>query len=204
MNRDFINEMNLEEVKKYERPFVITFVALPGSGKTEMARELSKKLKIYLLANDYIRNYYYQFTKDYSEEKRTTIENKVKEIQLERIKKLVNNKVSFILDECFNDEESYDKLRKNIGDEYKIYKIKINSNDELNIKNISNINMDYDYVFDGVIGDNVEYLSSFPSEVYYQIKERKQVLISDDDVDFVVNNISDIKKLEKNLINLID
>ena len=30
MNRDFINEMNLEEVKKYERPFVITFVALPG------------------------------------------------------------------------------------------------------------------------------------------------------------------------------
>ena len=136
MNRDFINEMNLEEVKKYERPFVITFVALPGSGKTEIARELSKKLKIYLLANDYIRNYYYQFTKDYSEEKRTTIENKVKEIQLERIKKLVDNKVSFILDECFNDEESYDKLRKNIGDEYKIYKIKINSDDELNIKNI--------------------------------------------------------------------
>ncbi len=103
MSRDFINEMNLEEVKKYERPFVITFVALPGSGKTEIARELSKKLKIYLLANDYIRNYYYQFTKDYSEEKRTTIENKVKEIQIERIKKLVDNKVSFILDECFND-----------------------------------------------------------------------------------------------------
>ena len=36
----------------------------------------------------------------------------IKIIILERIKKLVNNKVSFILDECFNDEESYDKLRK--------------------------------------------------------------------------------------------
>lgn len=38
MNRNYINEMNLEKVKKYERPFVITFVALPDSEKTEIVR----------------------------------------------------------------------------------------------------------------------------------------------------------------------
>ena len=67
-----------EEIKKttsYDKPFIVTFSGLPECGKTEIARELSKDLKIYLLSNDYVRNYFYQFTTNYSEENRIKIED---------------------------------------------------------------------------------------------------------------------------------
>lgn len=200
MDKDFINEINLEDVVKYDKPFVVTFVALPGSLKTTVARNLSKDLKIYLLSNDYIRNYYYQFTKDYSDEKRIEIDKKVRQIQDERINYLVKENVSFVLDQCLNSCEDYEKLKDKVGSGYRIYVVKINNDDETNIKNISNIKMDYNHVYEGVIGDNVEYLSSFPKDVYYQIKERKKITISDNQVDFIISDVSNIEALEKDIL----
>ena len=72
----------IKKVVKYDKPFIVTFSGLPECGKTTIARELSKDLGIYLLSNDYVRNYLYQFTEDYNEEIRKNIERKVKKINL--------------------------------------------------------------------------------------------------------------------------
>ena len=192
MEKDFVNEMNFDLVKKYSKPFVITFIGLPGCGKTQLARTLSKKLNIFLLSNDYIRNYYYQLTQDYSEEKRLEIQDKVEKINKERLKKIVDNKVSFVFDKCFNKKEDYDKLNELLDNNYEVIKIKINSKDEDNINNIINTKMDYNKIYEGVIGDNVEYLSSFSKEDYYDIKERIPISLDDSYADYVINNMDDI------------
>lgn len=204
---DFKNEMNQEikKVTKYNKPFIITFSGLPECGKTTIARELSKDLGIFLLSNDYIRNYFYQFTREYNEEVRKEIERKVKKINLYRLKKLLMSRTSFVYDRDFNTEEQYkrlDMIRKFAR--MNLVKIKVNSTDEGNLERIKNRNMDYNKIYKGVIGDKVEYLSSFPEDEYYEIKSRKPQMLSDDFFDYVIDGENiDIKTLEKSIIQQI-
>ena len=190
-DKDFLQEMPIKLANKYKKPFVITFCCLPGSGTTDIARVLSKKLKIYLLSNDYVRNYYYQFCDDYSEENRLKINDMVHDINNKRLLKLVNNDVSFVFDRCMNKEEDYQKLKELLTDKYDIIRIKIVSNDIDNINKIHSREMDYNKKYDGVIGDNVEYLSNFPDNVYYEIKERIPMLLDDASIDFIIKNNDD-------------
>lgn len=201
---DFKKDLK-EEVKKtisYDRPFIVTFSGLPECGKTEIARELSKDLKIYLLSNDYVRNYFYQFTTDYSEENRKKIEQQVRRINLYRITKLLLTGTSFAYDKDFNTEEQFKILQiaKKIRN-MDLIKIKVNSNDEDNLNRIAARVMDYSKIYDGVIGDKVEYLSSYSEEVYYQIKNRKPQLLPDDFFDYIVDSENlDTKTLEKRIL----
>ena len=201
---DFKKDLK-EEIKKtisYDRPFIVTFSGLPECGKTEIARELSKDLKIYLLSNDYVRNYFYQFTTDYSEENRKKIEQQVRRINLYRITKLLLTGTSFAYDKDFNTEEQFKILQiaKKIRN-MDLIKIKVNSNDEDNLNRIAARVMDYSKIYDGVIGDKVEYLSSYPEEVYYQIKNRKPQLLPDDFFDYIVDSENlDTKTLEKRIL----
>ena len=194
-----------EEIKKttsYDKPFIVTFSGLPECGKTEIARELSKDLKIYLLSNDYVRNYFYQFTTNYSEENRIKIEEQVKKINLYRIKKLLLTGTSFVYDKDFNTAEQFKFLQiarriRNMD----LIKIKVNSNDSDNLKRVASRVMDYDKIYNGVIGDNVEYLSSYPEEVYYQIKNRKPQILPDEFFDYSVDRENlDTKTLEKRIL----
>lgn len=204
---DFKNEMNQEikKVTKYNKPFIITFSGLPECGKTTIARELSKDLGIFLLSNDYIRNYFYQFTREYNEKVRKEIERKVKKINLYRLKKLLMSRTSFVYDRDFNTEEQYkrlDMIRKFAR--MNLVKIKVNSTDEGNLERIKNRDMDYNKIYKGVIGDKVEYLSSFPEDEYYEIKSRKPQMLSDDFFDYVIDGENiDIKTLEKSIIQQI-
>ena len=102
-DKNFIKEMNSEirKVIKFKKPCLIALSGYPGSGKTDIARTLSKELGIFLLSNDYVRNYYYQFTKDYSEEKRLEIESKVSSINSLRLKMLLGTRTSFVFDRDF-------------------------------------------------------------------------------------------------------
>ena len=59
--KKFLKEMNFDNVKKYKKPCLITLSGLPGSGKTYVAKELSKNLGIFVLSNDYVRNYFYKY-----------------------------------------------------------------------------------------------------------------------------------------------
>lgn len=82
-----------------------------------------------------------------------------------------------------------------------LIKIKVNSNDEDNLNRIATRVMDYSKIYDGVIGDKVEYLSSYPEEVYYQIKNRKPQLLPDDFFDYIVDSENlDTKTLEKRIL----
>lgn len=201
---DFKKDLK-EEIKKtisYDRQFIVTFSGLPECGKTEIARELSKDLKIYLLSNDYVRNYFYQFTTDYSEENRKKIEQQVRKINLYRITKLLLTGTSFAYDKDFNTEEQFKILQiaKKIRN-MDLIKIKVNSNDEDNLNRIAARVMDYSKIYDGVIGDKVEYLSPYPEEVYYQIKNRKPQLLPDDFFDYIVDSENlDTKTLEKRIL----
>ena len=75
---DFMKEMRekKQQVPRYQKPSIVLLSGYPGSGKTEVAREISKNLGFYLLSNDYVRNAYYRFTTDYGEEQRKKIEQK--------------------------------------------------------------------------------------------------------------------------------
>lgn len=191
----------MKKVVKYDKPFIVTFSGLPECGKTTIARELSKDLGIYLLSNDYVRNYFYQFTEDYNEEIRKNIERKVKKINLCRLKKLLTTRTSFVYDRDFNTEQEYqilDLIRRITYMD--LIKIKVNSTDIENLERIKSRIMDYSKIYEGVIGDKVEYLSSYPEEVYYQIKDRKPQTLPDDFFDYVVNGDKfNIKMLEKKI-----
>jgi cytidylate kinase len=200
---DFKSEIcqDINKVTQYDKPFIITFSGLPECGKTMIARQLSKDLGIFLLSNDYVRNYFYQFTKEYNEEIRKEIERKVKKINLYRLKKLLMTRTSFVYDRDFNIEEQY-KILDIIGKlvHMDLIKIKVNSTDEENLKRIKNRNMDYNKIYEGVIGDKVEYLSSYPEEEYYKIKSRKPQMIPDEFFDYVLDSENFcIESLEKSI-----
>lgn len=174
MKKNFVKEMDIKKTIKYENPTIITLSGLPGSGKTTIARKLSKRFGLFILSNDYIRNYYFiKFADDL--EKKKKIPMLVARINKKRLARLLINRRSLIIDADLNTQERIEKYEK-ISDlfKYNIIKIKLEStSDEKNIKRIENRIMDYNYVDNDVVGDNVNYSSSYPKEVYYQIKESK-------------------------------
>lgn len=201
--KNFVKEMNLTSTIKYKKPVIITLSGLPGSGKTTTARFLSKHLGIFLLSTDYVRNYYFIKFAD-SPEKRSKIPKFVRSINKKRLMKLLINKTSFVIDKDLNSIEALEKyylISRVFG--YEVISIKLNSKDDTeNIKRISSRKMDYDKTYEGVIGDNVEYQTSYPAETYYEIKERKPEFIDDDYFDFVIDNNNDMENFENQLENM--
>lgn len=206
--KDFIREMNdeISKVITYKKPCVIALSGYAFSGKTEIARTLSKELGIFLLSNDYVRNYYYQFTKDYSEKKRLEIEDKVSSINNLRLRTLLLSRTSFVYDRDFNLEKDFNRLDILLQIlRMRLIKIKVNSTDSHNLSEMSSMVMDYDKVYPGVIGDKVEYQSSFDEETYYQIKTRKPHTLPDQFFDFVIDNDDPLKFKDqtKTLVKII-
>lgn len=187
---DFIVEMDLKNVTKYKEPKLILLSGLPGSGKSTVAREASKDLGVYLLSNDYVRNYFWGFTKDCSEDARKKIEKEVKMINCKRLAKLLTKRTSFVFDADINSSKQlqfYEGIAKLLR--YQTIKIKLQSdNNQNNIKRIAENKLDYKHIYDGVIGDAVAYSSSYPENVYYEILARKQRNIPDSAYDYVIDN----------------
>ena len=207
MKKDFMLEMKseVERVKKYSSPFVILFSAYPGSLKFEFARELSKKLSIFLLSNDYVRNYFYQLSDDANEETRLKIEDKVTNINNERLEYLLSHGISFVYDQNVNNFQCFEKIEeKLLKHSYQIIKIRIHSEDSLNIDTISHRKMDYSNKDFSVIGDNVFYVSKFPREVYFEIKNRKEIVFDDAWFDYVVKRRENDKQFIKDMMLVIN
>lgn len=203
MVKNFIKEMNIKCATKYKNPAIITLSGLPGSGKTTVAKELSKCFGLFVLSNDYIRNYYFVKFED-DQEKQLKIPRIVARINKERLIKLLINRRSLIIDANLNTLESISKIEKIASlFKYSVIKIKIDSkNDEENIRRIENRIMNYNYKDANVIGDNVNYSTSYDQDMYYQIKKGKPEMLEPTYFDFIIENNSDLEKLNNNIENV--
>ena len=200
MKKDFVEEMNLENIPKYQKPHMILLSGLPGSGKTYVARQLSIKHKLFLLSTDYVRNYYYSHPEEI---KGIKIPLRVSAISSERLTQLLFNHVSFIFDKDVNTHKelkTYQRLSKAFG--YELLLIGIESEDKDNIERISKRVMDFDKVINGVVGDNVHYESAYSDDCYYEIKDRKPRELTYTDFDYIIKNNGTKKDLDKK-INVI-
>ncbi len=207
MIKDFINDVNYEDAKPYNPSFLVTITAYDGKRKLDFARLASSKLKIFLLSNDYVRNYY--LSKGFPSSK---VEELVRNINKQRLKLLKDNKISVVFDANFNNEESYERV---LGDGYQVIKVKIETNDVDNVREITKRNYEPSKVIKGVIGDKYQYESSYDENTYYEIKRRKQINLPDECFDYVIkdyeteeefNNkavlvIGDIEKRFNNKVN---
>ena len=195
----------ISKAEKYESPFLIIISGNPGSGKTLLAWNLSKYLKIVCLSNDYIRNKIYQNGIQKNEKIRIEVEKLVKEIAYKRIDKLFSSRTSFVYDMNVNNKKQLDEWKKYASEKnYRLIKIRINSKDIDNIKRIGERKVDYNNKDNFVIGDNVFYGNSFKEEEYFKIKARKPIELTNNDFDYIVdNNMSKEEYLEK-IINIVE
>ena len=195
----------IDRAEKYDKPFIIIISGNPGSGKTLLAWNLSKYLKIVCLSNDYIRNKIYQNVILKNEETRLEVEKLVKDTANKRLEKLFSLRTSFVYDMNVNNKNQLDEWIKYARENnYQLIKIKINSKDIDNIKRIEKRTLDYNKKDNFVIGDNVFYGNSFKEEEYFKIKARKPIELTNNDFDYIVdNNMSKEEYLEK-IINIVE
>lgn len=202
MEKNFVEEMEREavRVKEYIPPIAILITADAGAGKFELARKLSRELSVYLLSNDYIRNYYYQLAEDTSEKTRLDIQDKVSEVNNERLKFLISHRISFVYDHNVNNIDCYEEIHQKLhNNSFKKFKIRIHSDDNYNIKMIHDRKMDYERKDESVIGDNAFYVSNFSEEVYWQIKQRKEITLDDSWFDYVIYRTDDEEQFKKDI-----
>ena len=192
----------IDRAEKYDKPFIIIISGNPGSGKTLLAWNLSKYLKIVCLSNDYIRNKIYQNVILKNEETRLEVEKLVKDTANKRLEKLFSLRTSFVYDMNVNNKNQLDEWIKYARENnYQLIKIKINSKDIDNIKRIEKRTLDYTKKDSSVIGDNTFYSNNFEEEEYYKIKARKTLELSENYFDYIIGND---KKYLDNILDLIE
>lgn len=89
--------------------YAITFIGLPGMGKSTIANILSKKLNIYIAVNDEIRRILDKLGIDSSQNKQLT-----KKLIIDRIKFMLKNNTSMIIDG--NAQSKYNDLERILND----------------------------------------------------------------------------------------
>ena len=191
---DFVKDMKLDNVKKYSNPFVITITGYDGKNKLKLARDLSKKLNIFLLSNDCVRNYYLTKKLDYK-----TVQDKVKNINDKRINILKNNKLSFVYDMNFNNKDCFKKVI-----DYNVIKIRLYTDDSENIKSIMLRKYEPNKVIDGVLDDNTKYESSYDENTYYEIKKRKKIELDDSYFDYIIKKEDSLDEKINNIAEDIE
>lgn len=203
MKKNFIKEMKIGRVKKYKRPQMIVLSGLPGSGKTYVAKSLSRKYNFFLLSNDYVRNYLLTHPEEVDEQSK--IPFMVKKINLLRMGRLLLRKKSFVLDKDVNTQKEMEKfslLSKLFRYEFKTIKI-YSPNDTSNIGRIQNRYMDYSNIDLDIVGDNAAYSTSYPDSTYYDIKARKTNEIDDSFYDFIITNNGSLEEFNDEIQNKI-
>jgi adenylate kinase family enzyme len=205
MDKNFIKEMNFRRTIKYKKPCIITMSGLPGSGKTPLAQALSRKLGIYLLSTDYVRNYLFVQANNCSDEERIRIQAIVKRTNFMRLNKLLLHHVSFVFDKDLNTKHQFIKfilLSKLL--KYELIKIRINSNDDNNIDRINKRVFDLEKIDDSIIGDNVSYSSPYPESVYYEIKQRKPQDLDGVAFDYTIDNNGTMEDFNESIEKVIN
>lgn len=202
--KNFIDEMEKEvgRVKEYIPPIAILITANAGAGKFELARKLSRELSIYLLSNDYVRNYFYKTPEDLENDE---IKHKVEEVNDERLSFLISHRISFVYDHNIHNMDCYEEVHKKLHNQgFKVFKIRIRSNDNYNIKAIRERKMDYDKKDLSVIGDYVYYARSYSEDMYWKLKQEKKITLEDDWFDYVIRRDDDEDKFNHDISEIAE
>ncbi len=201
--KNFIKEMNLKDVKNYKRPQMVLLSGYPGTGKTHLAKKMSRKYKFFLLSNDYIRSYFHVHKNEIKSE--ALIPSMVLKINKLRLMKLLLRRKSFVLDMDLN---SIHELRKfkmiSTLFLYDLTMFSLESKDEQNIERIGKRVVDFNIKDNAVVGDNVCYSSPFNSSCYYSIKRRKPRFIDDSNFDYKIKNYGSLKEFNTSIDNVLE
>ncbi len=199
--KDFFDtKLKLSKTYKYEHPHMIILSGLPGSGKTHLSKRLSQELQIFLLSNDYLRNYYQQKIKS-----KKLVEYLVKIVNLERIIQIIRTQSSFVLDASINKIGKLHHIEKFAQKaQYDLIKIKVYSgNDQQNLERIAKRYVDLTQVDEHVLGDNAQYSKPYSTEEYFEIIRGKKIQIEDNYFDYCISNNKTLEDFEQNINTII-
>lgn len=193
MKNKFLSEMDTSGVIRYVKPPLITISGAPGSGKTELARELSRQLGIFLLSNDYIRNSLYKEFLIESEQEGLAVQTCVCKTNMERMAKLLFRRIPFVFDADVNSLSMYKKFELIAKFfRYELIKIRIESSgNEENLRRIQGRVLNLEDRDPSIIGDNMRYSGSYSEEDYRNILLRKSEVLPRSYFDYYLCNIRD-------------
>ena len=188
---DFFGEMIFDSESEYEKPFCIVIDGLSSSGKTYLAKELSKGLNLYLLNSDYVRYVYYKALREHYPNVMTVIKRTVDEINIERCSVLCANRIPFIFDGNKSDRDVYGALSKPLAmGEYELIRIVINSNKTKCLDNLEKRRIGFVDSDESVKGDFLFY-----NPPLLQTIEEKEIVESE----YTIDNIGTLEDFDKNI-----
>ena len=152
----------------YESPFIVALCGYSGSGKSHVSRILSKELGLYIVGGDTVRQQIYQ-DPELKNLPLDEIQDLTNEISNQKIKKILNQKMSIVIDRSVSALKYLNRLK-----EYQvpIYLIHLISDHEQNIERVMNRYQEPQKDLDGY-GDIDSKSGVHTREMYEEIKERK-------------------------------
>lgn len=194
---ELLNNMVLPD-KKYKSPFIITMCGHVGSGKSTIAKILSKELSAYIVGGDKIRNIYYLDEK--ANHDIVHINKVVDAVTTKEVQYLLSNGVSIIFDRSVSSKKNLASLKEacnnviaiNLISDHKINLERIKKRDENNI------------VISGCYGDVEPESGVTTEEVYNEILNRKVYDLEDNDFDYTIDTTKSIESVIKQANDIAD
>ncbi len=185
---------------KNEKPYLILFDGISGTGKSTIAKILSEKLNTLVFSNDKVRQYLYKT--DYiknSLSPRLISEKLLKEIQYHRIKEAILKGNNCILDaNVANNFEEYLKFLKD--NNIKFFIIKLKYNRKKVIKRISKRTFD-SANFSASGSETLNYSEANANSFFYMEKRNNKV--TSEYIYFTINTSKGFLQIEKQISELI-
>lgn len=174
-----------------EKVFAITFIAPPGIGKSTVSKILSKKLNVYVTANDKIRRIVEELGIDPNENRAL-----VEKLANDRTVYMLENKTSMIIDANmqFFWENACQNFRNHNA---KLYFVKLECDDDKIIERIKERSQNF--------GQDKENYSRAGLEDFYKYKEKaKQSNFPENLIFYTIDTNDSIDKIEEQIDELVN
>lgn len=172
--------------KKYNLPFIVTMCGHVGSGKSTIAKVLSKELSAYIIGGDKIRNIYY--LNENAIHDINYINKVVDAVTKKEIQYLLDNGVSIILDRSVSSKEAIENLKQLCNN---IISINLISDHQINFNRITN-RIEYNVDTTGCYGDINSRSGVNTEEVYNDILKRKVYDLDEESFDYEIDTTKSI------------
>lgn len=182
----------VEEIplKPSDNVYGITFIAGPGFGKSTVANIISKKLDLYITANDKIRRLYNELGFD-----DTVYEDDIKKMANDRTIYLLDNKTSHIIDA--NMEFFWEMALNNYNNHNaKLYFVELSCAEEEVLKRIG--------VRKNNFGKNDNLSRATEVDYYNYLEKKKTKGIPKDKIFFTIHTDTSVDEIEKQVDILIE